>query len=134
MIQLLLALLLAGEGGFLIWRGFTDETSSSSGLKTLIFGAVLFIPSFITLVGLSIGLLSVHVGVDSDLASYRQVKIAIRSARAGDPSYSGILLEALQWNKTIAISKGRMDSVWWGLYYNRQIAELEFIEMPGEKR
>lgn len=127
MIQLLIAFALLAAGIFLFRRALRSG-SFDIGAFLLVFFGVMWLLFLLIQLGCA------HIGVDSDVARYEQIKIAVRSAKAGDPSYSGILMEAVQWNQTISISRKRLDSPWWGIYYSGQIAALELIEMPGGRK
>ncbi len=131
MIQLLVALAVFGVGAFLLQRSIVAD---GENIGKAIAGILIGLAGVLWLGVLSIGLVGAHIGVDSDVTKYEQVKIAVRAARSGDPSYSGILMEAVQWNQAIAVSRKRIDSPWWGIYYSRQIADLELIEMPGDRK
>ncbi len=127
MLQLLIAFGLTASGIFMFRRGLRAGAFDIGGVAVGFIGVLWFIV-------LLPKLTDAHIGVDSDIANYEQIRVAVRSARAGDPSYSGILMEAVQWNQKIAVSRKRIDSPWWGIYYSRQIADLELIEMPVERK
>lgn len=131
MIQLILALTIFGIGLAMTYKAFR-YLEMQGWVAALAITA--FVVGFMWLGVCGVMLVNTHVGIDADLAEYEQVKIAVKSAKQGDPSYSGVLSTALSWNKSIAVTRTRVDSPWFGVFYSRVIARLDYIEFPGESR
>lgn len=108
----------------------SDGPGEVSG-KTFAGVCVGGIAAFIAL-GCVVGWSEANIGVDADIARYEQVRNAVATCTPGDASFSGILNDALGWNKHIVVSRYWVDSPWVGIFYNRRIANLELIKMPRE--
>lgn len=106
---------------------------NKEGDVRVIVGISLIGVAGLALVSVLLGILTTHVNSKAEISDFNMTRGVVASINTGDPSYSGILMDALKKNSQLAVAKDRNPSLWWDWFYNDEYCKLKPILMPGQK-
>ena len=132
MIQLMICLAVAICGALsLALYCKREESGNFAVAASLIIAIVISAVMFVTM---SILVISTYISGPAEIIEFEQTRAAVETIKSGDPSYSGILQDALEKNKNLAVSKVYNQSIWWDWFYNDECCKLELIKFPGQAK